>query len=321
MHSHGSPEFYRSTTSELAFLSGGRVVSVKYRLAPQNPFPAAILDVLIVYLSLLYPHASNAHRSVDPSRIVFAGDSAGGVLLCCLIQIILRTASHHPIQFNSHTVSFPISLPSGIAIMSLPGDLNLSLPSYEANRVNDLFLELPWSYPDYPSCSIWPTVPPRPDVYCPNRSFLHPLVTLALVKSWAGAPPMWLASGDEQFIDGGKAVARRAASQGVHLTWTQFEAMPHCFVTLPGLSRSKQAKMLMGKWAAFCRGCAAGDFVGKQSVKASKVTFEDAREEPMELENSNDPPFEDIERMVSARMLYVERLFEEEWGDQLRCKL
>ena len=74
---------------------------------------------------------------------------------------------------------------------------------------------------------------------------------------------MWLASGEEQFIDGGKAVARRAAQQGVSVTWTQFEAMPHCFVALPELNRSRQAEMLMVKWATFCRECADGAFRGQ----------------------------------------------------------
>ncbi len=258
---------------------------------------------------------------MNPSHIVFAGDSAGGVLLCCVIQILLRTASHAPVRFHSHKISFPIPSPSGVAILSLPGDLNQSLPSCETNRVNDLFLDLPWSHPDYPSCAIWPTNPPRPDLYCLSRSFLHPIVSLALVKSWAGAPPLWLASGDEQFVDGGKAVARRAALQGVNVTWTQFEAMPHCFVALPRLSRSKQAEILMVKWAVFCKECAAGTHTRRQSVKASKVSFKDAKEQSIELEDPGDPSFEDIERMIYARVQFVERQFEQEWGDSIPAKL
>ena len=320
-HSQGSPEFYRSTTSQLASLSGGRVVSVKYRLSPQHPFPAAILDVLTVYLSLLYPSLSSAHRPVDPSHIVFAGDSAGGVLLCCVMQTLLHTVSHTPIRFHSHTISFPIPAPAGIAILSLPGDLNQSLPSYKTNCVNDLFLDLPWSHPDYPSCAVWPTKPPRADLYCLARSFLHPFVSLALVKTWTGTPPMWLASGEEQFLDGGKAVARRAALQGVNVTWTQFEAMPHCFVALPALDRSRQAEMLMIKWAAFCKECVNGAYKGQQSVKAFEVSFKDAREKPLELENPRDPSFDDIEKMIHARVQDVERLFEEEWGQRIPAKL
>ena len=205
--------------------------------------------------------------------------------------------------------------------MSLPGDVNQALPSYEANRVNDLFLDLSWSHTDYPSCAVWPTSPPRADLYCPQRSFLHPFVSLALVKFWAGAPPMWFASGDEQFIDGGKSVARRAALQGVKVTWTQFEAMPHCFVTLPGLSGTKQTEILMSKWAAFCSDCAKGAFVGQQGVEASKVSFKEAKEQPMDLEDPRDLSFDDIERMIHVRFREVEKLFKQEWGNSAPAKL
>ena len=297
------------------------MVSVGYRLSPQNTFPAAILDVLVAYLSLLYPSQSSAHAPVDPAQIVFAGDSAGGVLLFCVIQFILHTASHAPIRFHSHTISFPIPAPSGIAILSLAGDLSQSLPSYNTNRVNDLFLDVPWYHPDYPSCPIWPANPPRPDVYCPMRSFLHPLVTLALVKSWAGTPPIWLAGGEELFLDGAKAVARKAASQDVNVTWTQFEAMPHCFPIIPGLTHSRQAQMLMEKWATFCRECVNGGLIGRPKVTASRVGFKDIKEQPIELEHGGDPSFEDIERMVKARVQLVDRVFEQELCHRIEPKL
>ena len=49
------PSTHRPTTKKLAKLTGGRCYSVRYRLAPQNPFPAALLDALVSYLTLLYP--------------------------------------------------------------------------------------------------------------------------------------------------------------------------------------------------------------------------------------------------------------------------
>lgn len=199
--------------SKLASLSGGRVVSVEYRLSPQNTFLAAVLDVLVAYLSLLYPSPSSAHGPVDPAPIVFAGDSAGGVLIFSVLQIIRTIRSHGPMRFHAQTIALPIPAPSGVAVLSLTGDLLHSLPTFEATRVHDIFLEVPWYHTDYPPCPLWPTNPPRPDVYCSTNAFLHPLVTIALAKSWAGAPPIWLASGEELFTDGAKAVARRAALQ------------------------------------------------------------------------------------------------------------
>ncbi|KAL8807287.1 MAG: hypothetical protein Q9182_000792 [Xanthomendoza sp. 2 TL-2023] len=317
----GSPESYRPTTSQLALLSGGQVVSVRYRLSPQNVFPAALLDVLVAYLSLLYPPPSSARRPVDPSRVVFAGDSSGGVLLFGVLQFLLNVVSTRPMRFHSHEIPFPIPEPSGIAILSLLGDALHSLPSSEENRGHDLFLEIPWHHRDYPSCSIWPASPLRPDIYCSTRSFLHPLVSLALAKSWKGAPPIWLASGDELFSDGAKTVARRAALQDVNVTWIQFEAMPHCFPAVPGLTHSSQAHMLMEKWATFCRACVNGKLAGRPTVQASKVGFNDAVEQPIVLESPDDLRFEEIERRIKAKVDLVERGFREELLNEIAVKL
>ena len=68
------PSTHRPMTKRLAKLTGGRCYSIRYRLAPQNPFPAALLDALVSYLTLLYPPPNAFHESVDAKHIVFAGD-------------------------------------------------------------------------------------------------------------------------------------------------------------------------------------------------------------------------------------------------------
>ncbi len=288
------------------------MISVKYRLAPQNPFPAAQLDVLVAYLSLLYPQPSS---NVDPlcaSQIVFAGDSCGGTLLYNILQIMQQTTRHVPIKFHSHTVHFPLPKPAGIATLSLAGDLLRCLPSQIDNTVNDLFLDPPWALPNYPSCGLWPTNPPRPMIHGNAKSHTHPLLTISLQSSWADAPPMWFAVGEEQLIDSSKAVARRAAQDGVSVTWTQFEAMPHCFATLPGLNRSKQAKMCFDQWARFCR--TSGEAIGevRQNVKAVKIGFKDAEAQPLELDSEAEEKklsLEEIERRVRDEIERVDQSF------------
>lgn len=84
------PSSHRPTTKKLAKLTKGRAYSVRYRLAPQNPFPAALLDALLSYLTLLYPSKDAIHTPVSPEHIVFAGDSAGGNLCMALLQLILQ---------------------------------------------------------------------------------------------------------------------------------------------------------------------------------------------------------------------------------------
>lgn len=80
LHLHGGayflmdPSTYRPSTKLLAKLTGGRCYSVRYRLAPQNPFPAALIDALLSYLNLLYPPLGAFHEAVRPEHVVFSGD-------------------------------------------------------------------------------------------------------------------------------------------------------------------------------------------------------------------------------------------------------
>lgn len=76
------PATHRPTTKKIAKLTGGRCYSVRYRLAPQHPFPAALIDALQSYLTLLHPPKGAFHEPVKPEHIVFAGDRY--VLLFCM---------------------------------------------------------------------------------------------------------------------------------------------------------------------------------------------------------------------------------------------
>ena len=68
------PASHRATAKKLAKLTGGKVYSVRYRLAPQHPFPAALLDALVSYFALLYPPPGAHHEAVQPEHLVLAGD-------------------------------------------------------------------------------------------------------------------------------------------------------------------------------------------------------------------------------------------------------
>ncbi|KAI4137609.1 MAG: hypothetical protein LQ341_005071 [Variospora aurantia] len=321
MSSQGSPEAYRSTTSQLAALSGGRVASVKYRLAPQYPFPTGLLDVLVAYLSLLFPHPRSPHQAINPSTMVFAGDSSGANMLYALLQIIRLTQQHAPITFHSHKIKFPLPFPAGLATLGFNGDPLNSLPSYTLNRVNDLYLEIPWSLPSYPKCELWPTNPPRSQVHATTSAHAHPLLTPALAHDCSGMPPMWFAVGDEQIVDGSWAVARRAALQGVQVDWVRFQAMPHCFATLPGLDTAWQAKACMQKWAAFCRACVEPQDRGRPRVKAIRVDFSSGREMEVELEDESALPLDEVERRVLTMIDQVEDAFRAAWEGKFVSKL
>src|SRR5215211_2463894 len=73
----GSRASYDPTCRALAVASGAAVLSVEYRLAPEDPFPAALDDA---FAALEWAAAEAEGLHLDPSRIAVGGDSAGGNL-------------------------------------------------------------------------------------------------------------------------------------------------------------------------------------------------------------------------------------------------
>ncbi|KAI4256616.1 MAG: hypothetical protein LQ352_002006 [Teloschistes flavicans] len=162
----GSPASYRHISTQLAELTGGKCYTPGYRLAPQYPFPAALVDVLITYLSLLYPPPGSYHQPISSSTLVLAGESAGACLCLSLVQIILtarrlqKTDEDPTIIFHGKRV--PIPMPAGLAILSLAPNQTVSLPSWKANGDSDILDDtLPALDPTFPACEVWPSKPPR----------------------------------------------------------------------------------------------------------------------------------------------------------------
>jgi monoterpene epsilon-lactone hydrolase len=69
----GSSLAYRALYGGLARAAGARGLALDYRLAPENPFPAAVDDAVAGYKGLL-------GQGIAPENIAIAGDSAGGGL-------------------------------------------------------------------------------------------------------------------------------------------------------------------------------------------------------------------------------------------------
>jgi len=74
----GAPSTYRHFTWRIASAAQARVLVIDYRLAPENPFPAALEDAVSYYCWLLAEGA-------DARQIVIIGDSAGGGLALALL--------------------------------------------------------------------------------------------------------------------------------------------------------------------------------------------------------------------------------------------
>lgn len=77
----GSVNTHRDLLGRISRAAQVRVLGLNYRLAPENPFPAAVDDALSGYRFLL-------EHGFKPARLAVAGDSAGGGLtLATLVAI------------------------------------------------------------------------------------------------------------------------------------------------------------------------------------------------------------------------------------------
>jgi acetyl esterase/lipase len=277
------PATYRPTTSRLAKDTGGRVFNVRYRLAPSNPFPAALLDCFTAYLSLLYPPPGAPHDAVPANEIVFGGDSAGGTCCTALLQLLLHLHRSNPnpsalptVKFHGKDVDIP--LPAGLAMTSPWLDITRGLPSIEGLVQYD-YLPPPSQTEkrEFPACPMWPASPPRADLYCEASALLHPLVSPLAATSWEGAPPLFFSVGQEMLRDEDAVLAQRAAAQGVKVVWREFEAMPHCFAML--LEGNPSAPVHHAEFAQFCKAVVEartgvetnGEFITAKTLERSPV--------------------------------------------------
>lgn len=89
----GSVETYDPFVRHFCNLSGMRIFSLEYRLAPENKFPAAHDDSFCAYQWLL-KNASDL--MVDTSRISVMGDSAGGSLAAYVTHNSVVTKTRAP---------------------------------------------------------------------------------------------------------------------------------------------------------------------------------------------------------------------------------
>lgn len=85
----GSAQTHRDLVSRLCTASGARALSVDYRLAPENPFPAAVDDGVAAYRWL-------RSQGIPARSIVIAGDSAGGGLALATLLALKEAGDELP---------------------------------------------------------------------------------------------------------------------------------------------------------------------------------------------------------------------------------
>ncbi|KAF9998504.1 hypothetical protein BGZ65_006017, partial [Modicella reniformis] len=145
LYAHGgghvfcSAKFHRQLVTRmlLEFGPGARAFVMEYRLAPEDPFPAAIHDTYAAYLYLTQPNheaitlaqdgvKSKHHTTpIDPKDIVLAGDSAGaGVIIA--FQLYIRDYVQPVVP--------ELEMPPATVLMSAWTDISTSMPSATNRR-------------------------------------------------------------------------------------------------------------------------------------------------------------------------------------------
>jgi acetyl esterase/lipase len=180
--------------SDLARRTGTKVITVDYRLAPENPYPAALQDARAAYEGLL-------EQGIDPGRIALAGESAGAGLAVATL-LALRDAGK--------------TLPSSAFLMSPYADLTLSGESVVDKEALDPLLT-----PD--------GLRRRLTDYVADSDASDPYIS-PVYGDLAGLPPMLIQVGSHEILlSDAIRLAARAATADVAVTLDVVPGVPHVF--------------------------------------------------------------------------------------------
>lgn len=185
----GSIQSHRRMVAETGRAARVRTLALGYRLAPENPFPAALDDALAAYEFLLA-------QGVSSASIAVGGDSAGGGLTLATM-IRLRDAGK--------------PLPGCIWLVSPWVDLEMTGASMDEKAAVD-----PLIHRDY--------LEELASAYLGNTNAREPLVS-PLHADLAGMPPALIQVGSaETLLDDAVRIARRLGAADVA---TNLEIWPH----------------------------------------------------------------------------------------------
>ena len=159
------PETHGALITQLSLITKSHVVFPIYRLAPENPFPAAIEDALLAYKYLL-------KEGINSKEVFIAGDSAGGGLTLALLQKIK---------------SEELPTPSCAIVISPWTDLTLSGNSIHERGHRDPMIK--------PGPGMQVTV----SAYCGNEDPMNPLIS-PLFADYRDMPPIQIQVASEETI-------------------------------------------------------------------------------------------------------------------------
>jgi epsilon-lactone hydrolase len=190
----GSARAGAGLAADLGRSAGVRVISVDYRLAPENPYPAAIDDAVAVYRALL--------ERTPAAQIAVSGESAGGGLAAALL-LRLRESG--------------LPLPSSAVMLSPWADLTLTGQSMSTKASVD------------PSPLTPEGLRLRVPDYLGGADPASPLAS-PVFADLSGLPPMLIQVGSHEILlDDAVRLAARAAAYDVEVTLQVTPEVPHVF--------------------------------------------------------------------------------------------
>jgi len=196
----GSIDTHRELISRLSRAAGARALVIDYRLAPENPFPAAVEDSAAAYRWLL-------STGVDAAQVVIAGDSAGGGLTVATL-VALRDAGD-PLPAAAVCISPWVDL-------ECLGETMTSKAEIDPLVHREALLKMAKAYLG--------DADPRTPLAAPLYADLR------------GLPPLLIqVGGAEALLDDARRLAERAKSAGVEVIlepWDEMIHVWHAFATI-----------------------------------------------------------------------------------------
>lgn len=190
----GSSQSHRDMAARIAAAAGARVFLADYRLAPENPYPAALDDALAAYRGLL-------DDGVDPADLIVSGDSAGGGLALATL-VALRDAGDR--------------LPAAGVLLSPWADLALTGDSMTTNESIDPLVNRE-------------LLGQMATGYLGDRDPADPLAS-PLYADLAGLPPLLLQVGSSEVLeDDAVRIADKVLTSGGDATLQVGYEMVHVF--------------------------------------------------------------------------------------------
>ena len=208
----GGLETHDALCRTLAHEARVRVVAVDYRLAPEHPFPAAIVDALGATRWVL---RRADELGIASDRVAVGGDSGGGTLAAVVGQVLSQIA---PRALRAQVLLCPA--------------LDFAAESASRRRLAAGFL------------IDAATIAADLVHYAPQRPLEDRRISPLRARDLAGLPATVLhTAGFDPLVDEGAAYARLLAEAGVEVRYRCHEALVHHFYGLDGVVPAARAAL------------------------------------------------------------------------------